>query len=160
MCIGHGVAGQPPHVVPRRHHAPSKESNMQTSKAFRCTIPMLRDDQAANLRRWAELHCAQSVVFRDGSCAVFVGLKAELRTCASFSRTVRTALRRLCIDVPLRGRWCVLITPREALSVCASECAFRGAALPSARGADASPCAEDDNDVRVVALTPSSRPNL
>ena len=73
---------------------------------------------------------------------MFVGLRAELRTCASFSRTVRTALRRLCIDAPLRGRWCVLITPREALSVCASECEFRGAA----------PCAEDDNDVRVVAL--------
>ena len=134
---------------------------MQTSKAFRCTLPMLRDDQLTNLRRWAELHCAQSIVFRgDRGSAVFVGLKAELRTCASFSRTVRTALRRLCIDVPLQGHWCVLITPREALSVCASECAFRGAALPSARGADASPYAEDDNDVRVVALTPSSRPNL
>ena len=134
---------------------------MHTSKAFRCTLPLLRDDQIINLRRWADLQCAQSIVFRDDrGSAVFVGLKAQLRTCASFSRTVRTALRRLCIDVPLRGRWCVLITPREALSVCASECACRGAALPSARGADASPCAEDDNDVRVVALTPSSRPNL
>ena len=115
---------------------------MPTSKAFRCTLPMLREDQVTNLRRWADLHCAQSIVFRDDrGSAVFVGLKAELRTCASFSRTVRTALRRLCIDVPLRGRWCVLIAPR----IC---------------GADASPCAEDDNDVRVVALTPSSRPNL
>ena len=136
---------------------------MQTSKAFRCTLPMLREDQVANLRRWADLHCAQSIVFRDDrGGAVFVGLRAELRTCASFSRTVRTALRRLCIDVPLRGRWCVLITPREALNICASDCASRGAALPSARGrgADASPCAEDDNDVRVVAPTPSSRPNL
>ena len=74
---------------------------MQTSKAFRCTLPMLRDD---HLCRWAELHCAQSIVFRaDRGNAVLVGLKAELRTCASFSRTVRTALRRLCIDVPLRG---------------------------------------------------------
>ena len=134
---------------------------MRVSKAFRCVLPPMREDQLTNLRRWAELHCAQSIVFRDDrGSAVFVGLKAELRTCASFSRTVRTALRRLCIDVPLRGRWCVLITPREALSVCASECAFHDAALPSARGADASPCAEDDNDVRVVALTPSSRPNL
>ena len=133
MCIGHGVAGQPPHVVPRRHHDPSKESNMQTSKAFRCTLPMLREDQVANLRRWADLHCAQSIVFRDDrGSAVFVGLKAELRTCASFSRTVRTALRRLCIDVPLRGRWCTLITPREALTICASDFASRGAALPPA----------------------------
>ena len=134
---------------------------MQTSKAFRCTLPMLREDQVANLRRWADLHCAQSIVFRDDrGSAVFVGLRAELRTCASFSRTVRTALRRLCIDVPLRGRWCVLITPREALSICASDCASRGAALPPAGGAVdagarpserfASPH-DDDNDVRVVA---------
>ena len=121
---------------------------MQTSKAFRCTLPMLREDQLTNLRRWADLHCAQSIVFRgDRGSAVFVGLKAELRTCASFSRTVRTALRRLCIDVPLRGRWCVLITPREALSICASDCASRGPALPAGDAVDAG-----DDDVRVVAL--------
>ena len=102
---------------------------MQTSKAFRCTLPMLREDQVANLRRWAELHCAQSTGFRDDrGNAVFVGLKANLRTCASFSRTVRTALRRLCIDVALRGRWCTLITPREALSICATDSGQRDAA--------------------------------
>ena len=133
---------------------------MQTSKAFRCMLPMLREDQVANLRRWADLHCAQSIVFRDDrGSAVFVGLKAELRTCASFSRTVRTALRRLCIDVPLRGRWCTLITPGEAISICASDGAARGAALPpagdavdtGARQRFASP-RDDDDDVRVVAL--------
>ena len=136
---------------------------MLTSKAFRCTLPMLRDDQIINLRRWADLHCAQSIVFRDDrGSAVFVGLKAQLRTCASFSRTVRTALRRLCIDVALRGRWCTLITPREALTICASDFASRGAALPpagdavdaGARPAErfASPH-EADSDVRVVALS-------
>ena len=79
---------------------------MLTSKAFRCTLPMLRDDQIINLRLWADLHCAQSIVFHDDrGSAVFVGLTAQLRTCASLSRTVRTALRRLCIDVPLRRRW-------------------------------------------------------
>ena len=132
---------------------------MQTSKAFRRTLPMLREDQVANLRRWADLHCAQSIVFRDDrGSAVFVGLKAELRTCASFSRTVRTALRRLCIDVPLRGRWCSLITPREALSICAGDFASRGAALPAAGDAGARPAERfasphgDDSDVRVVAI--------
>ena len=128
---------------------------MLTSKAFRCTLPMLREDQVANLRRWANLHCAQSIVFRDDrGSAVFVGLKAELRTCASFSRTVRTALRRLCIDVPLRGRWCAILTPREALSICANASASRGAdagAQPAERLA--SPHDDDDNDVRVVALS-------
>ena len=121
---------------------------METSKAFRCTLPVLRDDQLTNLRRWAELHCAQSIAFRDDrGSAVLVGLKAEFRTSASFSRTVRTALRRLCLDVPLRGRWCSLISPREALSICASDFASRGAALPPAGGA------ADDSDVRVVALS-------
>ena len=134
---------------------------MLTSKAFRCTPPMLRDDQIINLRRWADLHCAQSIVLHDDrGSAVFVGLKAQLRTCASFSRTVRTALRRLCIDVPLRGRWCTLITPREALTICASDFASRGAALPPAGDAVGAGARQriasahaDDSDVRVVALS-------
>ena len=128
---------------------------MQTSKAFRCTLPSgLRDDQVNNIRHWAYLHCAQSGFFRDDrGVVVLVGVKDEFRTAASFGRTIRTALRRLCIDVPLRGRWCTLITPREALSICASESASRGAdagAQPAERLASPH---DDDNDVRVVALS-------
>ena len=133
---------------------------MHTSKAFRCTLPSgLRDDQVSNIRHWAYLHCAQSVVFRDDhGGVVLVGLKDELRTCTSFGRTIRTALRRLCIDVPLRGRWCSLLTAREAISVCTGDGAARGAVLPPAgdavdAGAQqrfASP--RDDDDVRVVAI--------
>ena len=94
---------------------------MHTSKAFRCALPALRDDQLTHLARWAALHCAQSGIFRgERGSVVLVGLKERLRTSASFARTVRTALRRLCIDVPLRGRWCTLITPNEAMSICAS----------------------------------------
>ena len=124
---------------------------MQTSKAFRCTLPKLRDDQVSNLRRWAELHCAQSIVFRDDrGSAVFVGLKAELRTCASFSRTVRTSLRRLCIDVPLRGRWCSIITACEALSICATDRGQRDAArdTPVASRIDDAV----DGDIRIVTF--------
>ena len=47
-----------------------KPSTMQVSKAFRCTIPALREDQAINLRRWADLTRAQSVVFRDDRVGV------------------------------------------------------------------------------------------
>ena len=136
---------------------------MHTSKAFRCTLPGgLRDDQVSNIRHWAYLHCAQSGIFRDHGVVVLVAVKDEFRTAASFGRTIRTALRRLCVDVPLRGHWCTLITPREALSICASDFASRGAALPpagdaveaGARPAErfASPH-EDDSDVRVVALS-------
>ena len=112
---------------------------------------MLRDDQLTNLRRWAELHCAQSIVFRDDrGSVVFCGLKDEFRTSASFARTVRTALQRLCIDVPLRGRWCSLITAREALSVCATDCGQSGAArdTPAASRLDDAV----DDDIRVVTL--------
>ena len=124
---------------------------MRESKAFRCVLPPMREDQLTNLRRWAELHCAQSIAFRDDrGSAVLVGLKAEFRTSASFSRTVRTALRRLCIDVPLRGRWCSLLTPREALSICASDSGQRDAArdTPAASRIDDSV----DEDIRIVAL--------
>ena len=70
---------------------------MHTSKAFRCAFPGgLREDQVSNLRRWADLHCAQSSIFRDDrGNVVLVGLKDEFRTSASFARTIRTALRRL-----------------------------------------------------------------
>ena len=102
---------------------------MHTSKAFRCTLPGVRDDQVTNLRRWGDLHCGQASIFRDDrGGVVLVGLKDELRTSASFARTIRTALRRLCIDVPLRGRWCSLITTREALRICTTEYGQSGAA--------------------------------
>ena len=124
---------------------------MHTSKAFRCALPMLCDDQVTHFRRRAELHCAQSIVFCDDrGSVVLVGLKDEFRTCASFSRIVRTALRRLCIDVPLRVRWCSLLTPREALSICASDSGQRDAArdTPAASRIDDSV----DEDIRIVAL--------
>ena len=92
---------------------------MQTSKAVRCTLPMLREDQAANLRRWADLHCAQSIVFCDDrGSAVFVGLRAQLRTCANFSRTVRTALCRLCIDAAAGAFVCAHHSLRGSERLC------------------------------------------
>ena len=127
---------------------------MNTSKAFRCALPTLRDHEVTHLSKWAVLHCSQSSIFRgEHGSVVLVGLKDEFRTSASFARTVRTALRRLCIDVPLRGRWCTLITQAEALSIFASGAAPGGAVDAGARPAErfASP-REDDTDVRVVAL--------
>ena len=124
---------------------------MHTSKAFRCTLPGVRDDQVTTLRRWADLHCAQSIAFRDDrGGVVLVGLKDEFRTCAGFSRTVRTALRRLCIDVPMRGRWCSLLTAREALSICTIESCQHDAArdTPAASRIDEAV----DEDIRIVML--------
>ena len=125
---------------------------MHTSKAFRCTLPSgLRDDQRSNVRHCTYLRCAQSGFFRDDrGVVVLVGVKDEFRTAASFGRTIRTALRRLCVDVPLRGHWCTLITPREALSICAADSGQRDAArdTPSASRIDG----VVDDDIRVVTL--------
>ena len=112
---------------------------------------MLRDDQLTNLRRWTELHCAQSIVFCDDrGSVVLVGLKDEFRTCASFARTVRTALQRLCIDVPLRGRWCSLISPREALGICATDIGRRDVARETPAASRIDDAADDD--IRVITL--------
>ena len=131
---------------------PVKKSGMLTSKAFRCSLPSnLRGDQVCNIRDWAYLHCAQSSIFRDDrGVVVLVGVKDSFRTAASYGRTIRTALRRLCIDVRLRGRWCTLITPREAMSVCATDTGQHDAArdTPVATRTDGLP----DEDIRVVTL--------
>ena len=125
---------------------------MHTSKAFRCTLPSgVRDDQLSNIRYWAYLHCTQSGLFRvDRGVVVLVGVKDEFRTAASFGRTIRTALRRLCIDVPLRGHWCTLITPREALSICAADSGQRDAARDTLAASRKDGVVDDD--IRVVTL--------
>ena len=88
------------------------------------------------------MQTSKSIVFRDDrGSVVFCGLKDEFRTSASFARTVR-------IDVPLRGRWCSLITAREALSVCATDCGQSGAARDNPATVDDAV----DEDVRIVTL--------
>ena len=131
-------------------------NRMPESNAFRRTLPALREDQLNNLRCWAERTCALSTVFRDSPGVVLVALKDTPRGSASFSRTVRTALRRRGIDVPLRGHWCTLTTLREVVAVCGSA---PSGITGRAGSADARPPEraasppEDDPDVRVVPFT-------
>ena len=114
-----------------------------TSKAFRATLLGLRDDQLRHLRGWADRHCAQSVVFTDErGAAVLLALKDQPRSSASFSRTVRTFLRRAAIDVPLRGRWLQLVSEREVLTA-AQQCEQQDRQAPRN--------AEEDGD-RVICL--------
>ena len=139
-------------------------NRMRVSKAFRCALPSLREDQLNNLRCWAEQTCAMSTVFRDGRGLVLVALKDAPRSSASFARTVRTALRRRGINTPLRGHWCTLTTVREALAVVGDGASTGGAARQAntirpddAEAPSAARAAHphgDDTDVRVVSLTP------
>ena len=121
---------------------------MQTSKAFRCQLPALRDDQLGHLRRWAANNCAHAVFFRDSSgLVVLMALRDRLRTAASHSRTVRAALKNRGIDDSrLRGKWLHLITPTEVLAMGLTESGRR--APPDPRVPDAI----EDEDIRIVPL--------
>ena len=114
-----------------------------TSKAFRATLPRLRDDQLRHLQRWSNNNCSQAAVFRDERGAVvLLALKDQPRSSSSFARTVRTFLRRAAIDVPLRGRWLQLVSAREVLTA-AQQCEQQDRQAPRN--------AEEDGD-RVICL--------
>jgi hypothetical protein len=121
---------------------------MEVSKAYRCQLHALRDDQLEHLRRWATNNCAHTVLFHDASGrVVLMALRDRPRTAASHSRTVRAVLGRMAIeDAHLRGKWLHLITPREALATGTFDSGQRG--VPNS----CVPSAVEEDDVRVVQL--------
>jgi hypothetical protein len=132
---------------------PNKTATMQVSKAYRCQLPALRNDQLDHLRRWAAHNCAQAALFRDESDrVVLMALRDRPRSAASHSRTMRTTLRTLAIEgVHLRGKWLHLVTACEVLAVGAVDSAQRCTAVGlDARAAD--DVVEAGDDVRVVPL--------
>ena len=138
---------------------------MDVSKAFRATLPALRDEQVEHLRRWSDINCAHALLFRDTSAVrswsgrvVLMALRDRPRTAASHARTVRAALRQRGIDdTRLRGVWLHLITPADVLATGAVDGARRDARAADGLqgGEDAATlrasCADVD-DVRVVPL--------
>ena len=141
---------------------------MDISKAFRATLPAVRDDQMEHLKCWSLNNCAHALLFRDSSTVaplsgrvVLMALRDRPRTAASHARTVRAALRRRGIDdIRLRGKWLHLITPTEVLAMGAVDVTRRDARAADSpqRDADAATRrasnadADDDDDVRVVPL--------
>ena len=91
-----------------------------TSKAFRARFSaFLLDHQVDALRLWASNHCAMSTVFRDERGAVILmALRDRPRTASSHSRTLRGALRRMAVDLCLRGKWLHLVSAREVQALC------------------------------------------
>ena len=91
------------------------------SKAFRCVLPRLREDQLRHVQRWAHTECAMSALFvnDDSSKVVLVALRDKARNAASFSRTLRSVPRRFAIDDrSLKGTWLNLVAVHEALQLC------------------------------------------
>ncbi len=80
----------------------------------------MRDDQVQRVQRWAAESCALSAIFSNATGKlVLVALRDQARPAASFSRTVRSALRKFAIDGShLRGKWLSLISAEEAILMC------------------------------------------
>ena len=93
-----------------------------TSKAFRARV-QLPDHEIPILEKWCQRNCALHSIFsaseRGRSTVVLIGLRAAPQTSASFSRSIRNALRRFGVSTAgLRGHWLFLISEREAIATC------------------------------------------
>ncbi len=114
------VAGPRRDVDERRRNVANTEMRTDKSKAFRCVLPRMREDQICHIQRRSANECAMSVLFANGSGkVVLVALRDKERNAASFSRTLRSVLRRFSIDDrSLKGTWLNLLTVQEALQLC------------------------------------------
>ncbi len=120
----------------------------ERSKGFRCTLPRMREDQVQRVQRWAAESCALSAVFSDATGKlVLVALRDQARPAASFSRTVRSALRKFAIDdTHLKGKWLSLVSAEEAILLC------RGSEITIANQPAPVDSSAGDGDVKKVTL--------
>ena len=107
----------------------------------------MREDQVQRVQRWAAESCALSAVFSDATGKlVLVALRDQTRPAASFSRTVRSALRKFAIDdTHLKGKWLSLMSAEEAILLC------RGSEIIANQPAPVDSSA-GDGDVKIVTL--------
>ena len=121
-----------------------------TSKGFRAHFSsLLLDHQVDALRLWASNNCATSTVFRDDfGAVVLMALRDRPRTAASHARSLRCALRRMAVDLCLRGKWLHLVSSREVLALCEANGPRQGDG-PMTR---APPLDDDIDGVRLIRL--------
>ena len=116
-----------------------------TSKGFRAHFSsLLLDHQVDALRLWASNNCATSTVFRDDfGAVVLMAMRDRPRTAASHARSLRCALRRMAVDLCLRGKWLHLVSSREVLALCEAN---------GPRMTRAPPLDDDIDGVRLIRL--------
>ena len=121
-----------------------------TSKGFRAHFSsLLLDHQVDALRLWASNNCATSTVFRDErGTVIMMALRDRPRTAASHARSLRCALRRMAVDLCLRGKWLHLVSSREVLALCEANGPRQGDG-PMTR---APPLDDDIDGVRLIRL--------
>jgi hypothetical protein len=81
-----------------------------TSKSFRAQLPALGPDEFERVRRWGEENCAVSALCREGSCVMWLVTRERARSREDHARSVRSALRKLSVDVTnlTKGHWLTL----------------------------------------------------
>ena len=121
-----------------------------TSKGFRAHFSsLLLDHQVDALRLWASNNCATSTVFRDDfGAVVLMAMRDRPRTAASHARSLRCALRRMAVELCLRGKWLHLVSSREVLALCEANGPRQGDG-PMTR---APPLDDDIDGVRLIRL--------
>ena len=122
-----------------------------TSKSFRAILPPLSDVEMQKLRVWSVENCAAAKVFRESDCVVWLASKERARSREAFMRSVRGLLKRLAIDVRLRGRW-LMLTEDGVVQGEAARLVTAQAPAPSA------PCPLGDADnEKVIVLSGAPR---
>ena len=111
----------------------------------------MREDQLANLERWAKENCALHRIIKDQGRTIMMGLDARPRTAASFARTLRSVFKRRAIDTRcLQGHWLRLSTVREVLLAVADDAG--GGPTFSSGVTPAMQAPPNEDDERVIQL--------
>ena len=122
------------------------------SKSFAVQLPALIPAELDRLRAWGAENCSHSIVYRDGTCVMWLASRERARNREDFARAIRGVLERLSIDASSlrRGRWLTLTED----AIVRAECAARAAADESQDdfpGVEVR-CDEGD-DVRIIAVS-------
>ena len=123
-----------------------------TSKAFRARV-QLPHHEIPILEKWCRRNCALHRIFSSdrGMGTVLIGLRAIPQSSASFSRTLRSALRKFGVSTAgLRGHWLVVIDEREAIAVCLASAGSPVKEQARTSGRPVKPLIGGDADERVV----------
>ena len=123
------------------------------SKAFRARMALC-DHELRHVQKWASANCALHAIFRNAAgTAILIGLRDHARTSASFARSLRCALLRMGVaSQALRGKWCFLISEREAIVLCGEPTSVISREALCAEERDDAGAPSDEGEARVVDL--------
>lgn len=84
------------------------------TKAYIARLPLLREVQSAQLRRWAKGNCWRSALSDDETHTTWVAIREKKRTQGAWSRHVKEILKALGVCPPSSRNWLTLCTVQQA----------------------------------------------